>query len=547
MIDKQNKDENNKARLLNLGIPLNIIPNNIDYAKAYKTLRPARYLLSNKLIIKDTWQLMLFCSPDSLKLLEPLFEIYKNAKDNLGNPLIHYASWSGNINALNWFKKHYPQQLLEKKEGIRGLGHYTAWSGDIKALTWFNDNYPTQLVEIDEDGSHPGHYAAWSGCVEALNWYKEYYPEQLFVTDLNNRRPIHYAAWFGNAEALTWFKEHYPEQLIEIDEDGSNPGHYAAWSGCVEALNWYKKHYPEQLFAADLNNKRPIDYAAWSGNAEALNWFNDNYPEQLLKGDDVGAIPCHYAAWSGCAEALYWFKNNYSKLLLKNDKDGKDITHYAAYSASTQQLEIAMSFSQHPNQFTFIKNNEEAMLDDTITILLSVLKKNYSITKIDNLELIPVEKKELFEFFLNRNRDIKNAKMSFIPFTQLVSSPFLLPEEMTKLLLKHLLPSDTDVKQVYNSLLPSERVIFILKDTLRTSIALGEDIKAFNRLINKVEKIQEPNKEELLKQINLWVKEFETCQTNQFFKATIPASQLKCISVVKEILNKEKQYKNSLN
>ncbi|WP_165482809.1 hypothetical protein [Legionella gresilensis] len=52
-------------------------------------------------------------------------------------------------------------------------------------------------------------------------------------------------------------------------------------------------------------------------------------------------------------------------------------------------------------------------------------------------------------------------------------------------ILKYLLPPDVNVGRIYQSLLPYHRIMFILRDTFRESLALKIDNKVLSKLIIK--------------------------------------------------------------
>ncbi|WP_131783819.1 ankyrin repeat domain-containing protein [Legionella gresilensis] len=466
-----------KARLIDLGLSCTFLIEQLNYYEAYIRLKPAMQFYQYPLVVDASWQLMFFSSSKTVS--DYFLQEYKEATDNVGAALVHYASWAGNVDALNWFKM----------------------------------NSPEQLVKRDSKGRNASHYAAMSGCTKALDW----------------------------------FKANYPEQLLERSYGNVTHGHYIALSGSADALTWMQAHYPQQLLIRDSNGISPAFKAAWIGFTQTLDWFYRNYPHEFLKRDNSGNVPGYYAALSGSVEALTWFENNYPEQLLETNKYGYNITHYAAASGSTQQLQIVLSRYHSPNQFSFINMNKK-LLEKSITCLLELLKTNYSITKVTNLSLVNSERKKLIETYLERNKAIKETKMRFIPFTQLSDHHHELTPELKMQVLNYLLPEGVNEKTIYHSLLPQQRILFILKNTLRESVKSGHDIKALNKLVNEVDAMQESlDAEALLHQIELFEKELQAGQKNHFFKVTLAPNQLTCLSLIKAILTKEDSCQANLN
>ncbi|MCL9685308.1 ankyrin repeat domain-containing protein [Legionella maioricensis] len=353
---------------LSLGVNPKLIPEDLDYQKAYKTFSLPMQFFVPQVTITETWPLLFFCpDPTAVAALES----HQLKKDGLENTALHFAAWSGCIAALNWARDN-------------GL----------------------DLFKINKYGYTIAHYVAMSNNLEALQWIKENCPELLSVTDKDGCTIAHFAAKSDNVDALRWIKENCPELLSVIDKDRCSIALFACGPGNMDALHWVKKYCPELL-----------------------------------------TVP---------------------------DNDGCDITHYAAWSGNITCLKEALLLSQSPREFSLPECTR--VHEIIMTTLLNYLETDYTLTTIHNLDRLKEDepRKSLVENLLKRNRAIKQAKMKFIPFMQDFSESYdCLPVEAQIALLQQQLPAGVNTMQIYQSLQPKARAIFVIQDEIRRLLSVN--------------------------------------------------------------------------
>lgn len=107
--------------------------------------------------------------------------------------IIERTAYRGQLGALNWLKKHYPNLTCESF-----VIEWLARKGDLKMLKWIKENYDPQFP--------PGalYEAAWKGHIHVLKWFKETYPNVKAPKGL-----VSYSAQSESIHIMEWIMTNY--------------------------------------------------------------------------------------------------------------------------------------------------------------------------------------------------------------------------------------------------------------------------------------------------------------------------------------------------
>lgn len=443
-------DENWLTLFAELGIERSlIIPLSIDsayYKEIYLRLKcHLKYAGQTTLKIEEAWQIYALTGDPSCYL-----GISKEAVDNCGARLAHYAAWSGSRKALDWVLENVPKLLTAKDKEEHTIAHYAIRYDNKDVLDWILINKP-----------------------------------ELF----NKSTAAHFAAEFGKIQSLDWMRANIPQILTDKADRNTTIAHYAARRGNKESLSWVLKHVPIVLTAhSGYPDCTILHIVARFGSLELLDWIFTNVPNIITEEDkfrqhNLERLACD-AARSGCPAVLERVLAHFPEVLLvkyggeKYDISftGAPIIFHAIRSRSVKQLNYVLSLPPINNNFA--KYYSLSYDREGQKMVSLALNTNYKITSVGSLEKVHTSLKNDIESKLLRNQSILNTIVSISAvirgFYQKNSPISLLPIEMLLIIVKNTLPncmSEKCVLDILNYLLKK----MIPKTRIETLIDLELD------------------------------------------------------------------------
>ncbi len=186
-------------RLIELGVPDFLLkPGEFNFSLLLERLFVPLRDNVESLKITHKWQLeALSGDPRYYHLIKER----KNFKDTLGLSPFHYTAWSGNIEALDWIYRYFPDYLVTNDFYGKTPLDYAANSGNIRVLDWINTKFPKFFLEFTKEVASMLNCLARSGSIEALNWVYHHFPQYLFLRGFHGITALHYVA-LSNPQAL---------------------------------------------------------------------------------------------------------------------------------------------------------------------------------------------------------------------------------------------------------------------------------------------------------------------------------------------------------
>ncbi|XP_037921876.1 uncharacterized protein LOC119658489 [Hermetia illucens] len=134
-----------------------------------------------------------------------------NAKDNLGQSVLHHAAFHGREDMCVWLVKANADPSCQTKSGVTVL-HAAAQSGNLKLVEWLVEKVHLSILEVAEKSrSNILHFAAASGNRDLCEWLLTRLPQtnKSIINDRNNDglTPLLNAAKYGDISMLDLLME----------------------------------------------------------------------------------------------------------------------------------------------------------------------------------------------------------------------------------------------------------------------------------------------------------------------------------------------------
>ncbi|CAD7091469.1 unnamed protein product [Hermetia illucens] len=134
-----------------------------------------------------------------------------NAKDNLGQSVLHHAAFHGREDMCMWLVKANADPSCRTKSGVTVL-HAAAQSGNLKLVEWLVEKVHLSILEVAEKSrSNVLHFAASSGNRDLCEWLLTRLPQtnKCIINDRNNDglTPLLNAAKYGDISMLDLLME----------------------------------------------------------------------------------------------------------------------------------------------------------------------------------------------------------------------------------------------------------------------------------------------------------------------------------------------------
>jgi len=343
-----------RKKLMELGVPEDLLQTNLPYRTLYSKLKVPMTSPDAPLVCDQGWQLRALS--DDMDFYQNLDEDALALTDNCGGNILHYAAWSGNLEAVLLLHKRREALFDFENNSGRNVVFYAAMAGNVKILDEILKEKPALWESIDSNGYSFVQFAIAHGQLEVLYFAFPRAPEQK-VSELlgqgeKRRNIFHTAVMYGRFEVIfDWGLKNLSEQKIfellgQADEDGKNVFHIAARYGYLAFFQMALEHLDKQkifelLAKPDKSGFNVFHTAAAFGKIEILDWGLLNCTLGLLwkkTGKDKWCLS-HAAAANGKTQVLNWLGEKIPNQMRQTTK-GWNIAHIAAVHGCVEVLDL---------------------------------------------------------------------------------------------------------------------------------------------------------------------------------------------------------------
>ncbi len=128
---------------------------------------------------------------------------FVNKQTNQGFRAIHFASYRGNIDIINYLLKNGANLEIKTKKGLNVL-HIAAQGDQPQSLVYFLEKFKFDLDLVDKLGSSVLHWTCYSGSENVFNFIIHRYLDLVDINKKDNQglTPLHLAIISGKNDKL---------------------------------------------------------------------------------------------------------------------------------------------------------------------------------------------------------------------------------------------------------------------------------------------------------------------------------------------------------
>ena len=272
-----------------------------------------------------------------------------NSITNVGQSLLHYASWSGSTLLVKALEE-YDINCAVDNDAMSPV-HHAARSGSTSALSYITLQYNYHLNANDTDayGRTPLVYCCQAGSINSVKYLIKNHTSDPNITDKYGMTCLHISCRNGHIDITRYLIEVQHCDINKTDKEGRTLVHHAAWSGNFDLVQYLITEQGLSPTVVDKNGRTALHYASMSLNLSLVNELITTYQLDLHQADSNGKLPIHYAAQSGDILILESYMKDYKCSLILTDKSRWNIFHYSSFEGHTHFIKHITS--QYP-QYT---------------------------------------------------------------------------------------------------------------------------------------------------------------------------------------------------